>query len=172
MPYSNEPPPLRSVTCCLLVPVLMWWALQSLHCWVYKTVSFMCYLFINYFIHSALDSLVWWCYSTLPASPYKSLHHLPPTPQATHILISWPNEAGALSAKSNQWESARMLSLFLPSHFSHQKFIYLFIFLLGLSLCLSSFLCVLLHFVSADVQMGAHAEPHNKLSVLCFSTVR
>lgn len=42
------------------------------------------------------------------------------TPQAAHILISWPNEAGHLSAKLNRGETASKL-LFFFSLFSHQQ---------------------------------------------------
>lgn len=67
----------------------------------------------------ALDRLVVCrCYSTNPPRRSDPLHHLPSPLQAAHILISWPNEAGALSANLNQWESASTLSLF---HFSHQQ---------------------------------------------------
>lgn len=74
-------------------------------------------IFVSFFF-LVLDSLVV-CqyYCTSPHHPINP-HHLPPPLQAAHILISWPNEAGALSAKLNQWESASMPRLF---HFSHQQ---------------------------------------------------
>lgn len=43
-------------------------------------------------------------------------------PQATHILISWPNEAGRLSAKLNRGETAsKLLLFFFLSLCSHQQ---------------------------------------------------
>lgn len=133
-----------------------------------KAICFCCFFFI-YFIHLASDCLGRQCYSTSPHHSINPIHPTspPPTPQATHILISWPNEAGALSVKVNQWESASMLSLFF--HFSHLQsrgsyllFIYVFyinsLFFLGFS-CVPA--CVPYGSL-CDAGMSAHADSHGK----------
>lgn len=107
-----------------------------------------------------------------PTSPRKPHRHFPSPPQAAHILISWPNEAGALSAKLNQWESASMPSLF---HFSHQQshesdfmsasvFVPLVVFLICVSIyVLPCSMCVC---VCVSMSVCVQTERHNKMSVL------